>query len=89
MESPDSPGSLYTPLDESVEEIRLLEILPESSKFGDIECRLTTFPLASAPFYTAISYTWGDPNKTESITVNGRDIMVTESVWQVLASRER
>ncbi|KAH8802983.1 heterokaryon incompatibility protein-domain-containing protein [Xylogone sp. PMI_703] len=39
--------------------LRLLEIIPSDG--SEIQCRLETFNLYSAPPYDALSYTWGDP----------------------------
>lgn len=75
----DNPASIYTPLDNTRNEIRLLEVLP--AKSGDpeasVECKLFTCSLNDKPSYTALSYVWGDPNNTKPIIVNCQEVQVT------------
>ncbi|KAH6876265.1 heterokaryon incompatibility protein-domain-containing protein, partial [Alternaria rosae] len=49
--------------------IRLLEI-QEIDPDGHVVCRLTTWPVAGAPAYYALSYTWGSPVPTYWISIN-------------------
>ncbi|KAH8886040.1 hypothetical protein GQ53DRAFT_348130 [Thozetella sp. PMI_491] len=66
---------LYTPLEPPKNQIRLLQIFPESED-GILRCELrppcslgdTTQPFVR---YSALSYAAGDPNKTTTILVNG------------------
>lgn len=65
----------HDPLPDSATHIRLLEVLDTSHHPNDddddddkddddhasVRCRLTAWPVDSAPPYHAISYTWGDP----------------------------
>ena len=65
---------------------RLLQIKP--GRDNDlIECTLTTRRLEDAPRYCAISYTWGNPLPTRSITINGPPVLVGlnchYALWQV------
>ncbi len=34
--------------------------------------------------FTALSYTWGNPDKTHKIRCNGKSLAVTETVWEAL-----
>ncbi|CAJ2502071.1 Uu.00g049240.m01.CDS01 [Anthostomella pinea] len=43
-----------------IQKIRLIKILPHSDDSCPVEAELTTHDVASAPHYTALSYTWGD-----------------------------
>jgi len=77
--------SLYTPLNESRSEIRLLEI----AQGGDnnnvtVECKLTVLSLKDNPKFTALSYCWGDAKVTENILLDGRITPVTTNLAAAL-----
>ncbi|CAN9171890.1 unnamed protein product [Alternaria alternata] len=76
-----SPGNdfLYTTLDTSRDEIRLLEII----SVEPIVCKLSIVSLLDKPEF-ALSYTWGDASVTEPIIVEGRSIAVTTSLTHAL-----
>ncbi|KAJ2975688.1 hypothetical protein NQ176_g5384 [Zarea fungicola] len=80
MASKGSP--LYSPLDVSRSEIRLLRV--ENDPGQSISCRLETVPLSKAPPYTALSYVWGDENLTETISLDGQDVPVTANLAAAL-----
>ena len=66
------------------EEIRLLKLLPGSSD-TEIICETTVVCLADCERYTALSYTWGDPDDRLPITLNGiPDINVTRNLYVAL-----
>ncbi|KAI0442170.1 hypothetical protein F4803DRAFT_575755 [Xylaria telfairii] len=48
----------------------------ESTNSIIAECEMISLPVANAPPYRAVSYTWGDPEKTRMIRVNGRPMQV-------------
>ncbi|KAJ9129705.1 hypothetical protein NKR19_g10226 [Coniochaeta hoffmannii] len=52
-------------------QIRLLSIDRSDPASQTISCRLTTYNLDDAPPYHALSYVWGDPTVTSSVTING------------------
>lgn len=57
--------------------LRLLQIISVNEKRDvPVHCKLTTWPVATAPEYTAISYTWGDPRQLTVMLVNGRPMEV-------------
>lgn len=57
--------------------IRLVEVLGDNySKNIKVRCRLTTWPIDSAPSYHAISYTWGDPESNTFIILNDEALEV-------------
>lgn len=64
----DDDSSLYKPLRGYRQDIRLLELYYGKDD-EDIHCNLVTTPLEFAPPYEALSYTWGDPNKTTSLSI--------------------
>ena len=61
-------SSLYSPLRGDRQDIRLLELYYGNDD-EDIRCHLITTPLEFAPPYEALSYTWGDPSKSTSLSV--------------------
>lgn len=75
--------SIYrsTPLHESSEEIRLIEIVSVSP---EIVCKLSVASLGDEPTFRALSYVWGDARVTRTITVNGRQVEVTKNLADAL-----
>lgn len=63
-------------------EIRLVRLLPEYMSM--IQCEIVHTSLGAPPPYTAISYTWGDPDDTVDIRVNGSWMKVTASLHGAL-----
>ncbi|KLU90400.1 hypothetical protein MAPG_10254 [Magnaporthiopsis poae ATCC 64411] len=68
------PNSIYSPLDTSQRQFRLLQLVGSKAT---PRYRLRSFPLDSAPTYMALSYVWGDASKTRDIVVNNRKHPVT------------
>ncbi|KAF4848561.1 D-xylose 1-dehydrogenase [Colletotrichum siamense] len=67
----------YEALPDEKAYIRLLEVqeLDTTAVYG-VRCQLTAWPLEHAPGFHAISYTWGDPEQTTFIHVNGKLLKV-------------
>ncbi|KAK0627192.1 heterokaryon incompatibility protein-domain-containing protein [Immersiella caudata] len=63
-------------------EFRLLRV--HSKKMSTISCEMFHAPLANAPPYIAISYTWGDPRVTRLIKVDAVELAVTTSLYGAL-----
>lgn len=82
--SNSSNQNIYSPLNESENEFRLLRILPSSSFDASIECRLSTHSLKQSTQFIAFSYVWGDASDTEEIVVNGQRKSVTRNLFQLL-----
>lgn len=67
----------HCPLLDSKTHIRLLKLLSVvKARSIPVHCELTTFSIAEAPPYRAISYTWGDEAPLASILVNGQQMEV-------------
>jgi hypothetical protein len=64
-------------------ETRLLE-LRRAHVFAKLTFSLKTCPLATAPSYYALSYTWGNSLKPHSLVVGNRLVAVTENAFQAL-----
>lgn len=68
-------------------DIRLLEILPRGTS-NQVRCRLVTANLArQGNLYEAMSYTWGDPTKTHTVSIDGFPVKVTRNVYNLLYDR--
>ncbi|RYP69606.1 hypothetical protein DL770_008212 [Monosporascus sp. CRB-9-2] len=68
---------------EETQKIRLLR-LKKRRPFWEIQCQLVVEDLRQGPAYDAISYHWGNGEKTEPIFVNGRVMLVSPTVMAVL-----
>ncbi|KAL8396296.1 hypothetical protein RB594_004710 [Gaeumannomyces avenae] len=77
------PGSIYRPLHGS--EIRLVKLKGTRRPDQPIELELFYAPLDTAKFL-ALSYQWGKPGETETISVNGTEFPVFESLFRALES---
>ena len=71
---------IYSPLDRN--ELRLLR--PLSIQPDSLSFELSTFPRMSTPYYTAVSYTWGDGAPTEYIFINQQRFRVRRNLWSCL-----
>lgn len=75
----------YTPLDPSVDCIRLLALYPYDKRNPErIECELRTVTFSQKPMYEALSYTWGDSNPTEMIWLDGQPFAMHENLYNAL-----
>jgi hypothetical protein len=69
--------------------IRLLRLLPQNDNDVQIQCELINIRLGdllgqSHP-YEALSYTWGDPEETQIISINGFNVLVTRQLHEALS----
>ncbi|KAK4890639.1 hypothetical protein LTR27_010678 [Elasticomyces elasticus] len=80
-----SSGTLYTPLDSTKSQIRLLYInkSPCCSKAA-LCCDLYKVSLDDDPDYAALSYCWGDAKDTVEICIAGRTALVTRNLANAL-----
>lgn len=80
----------YLPLDRSLREIRLIKLQPcgfhgaDDVSSRDVHCRIFPASLDEEPIYTALSYTWGDPTITMTVTLDNVAIEVTENLHSAL-----
>ncbi|KAF9462819.1 heterokaryon incompatibility protein-domain-containing protein [Collybia nuda] len=76
-------SSVYAAL--PLNSFRLLTVLPESPQDpGLLVCRLSTHYIASAPSYTALSYTWGSNRNPVSIQIEGHSFPIGQNLHQAL-----
>ncbi|KAK8093282.1 HET-domain-containing protein [Apiospora kogelbergensis] len=71
----------YQPLDATGRQIRLLDLLPSS---GAVRCRLRHASLDAPERYESLSYSWGSPEMTVKILVNGLGFLVTPNLHTAL-----
>lgn len=75
---------MYTPLDEPTEQIRLLTVCPGPPD-APLQCTLAVVRLKPCPPpYVAISYTWGPPTPTATITIDGKPMTVRKRCHDAL-----
>jgi hypothetical protein len=74
----------HEPLDHTKPFIRLLELLPDLSPRGSIQCRI--FHTTTDASYTCLSYVWGDlnPGKSRTILLNGYRCIVRKNLFNFL-----
>ncbi|KAF7592422.1 hypothetical protein BBP40_000270 [Aspergillus hancockii] len=82
--APSSFAPIFDSL-ESDDSFRLLEVRP-GKKLSPIIARTHIHRLGDYPSYEALSYVWGQGQKAHTITVNGRNIGVTQSLFCALES---
>jgi hypothetical protein len=71
----------YKPLADG--EIRILELLPGEG-YEHLQARLHHTFLATAGYYEALSYTWGDPHITSILVVDEQTLNITENLADAL-----
>lgn len=72
------------------EYIRLLHVNSiNDDRDVPVHCTITTWAMGKAPPYQAISYTWGDSDKTTHILVNGKRLEVRQNCEFVLRQAHR
>jgi hypothetical protein len=49
-----------------------------------LQCRIYSVPLTTLPSYTALSYTWGPPDRTQPIALSDQEFFVTPSLATAL-----
>ncbi|KIW90645.1 uncharacterized protein Z519_08428 [Cladophialophora bantiana CBS 173.52] len=75
--------SLYLPLDENEQEIRLLT-LHAGADDTPIELSLEYTSLSNADSFIALSYCWGPPDDGSEVILDGQVIRVRRNLWQFL-----
>jgi hypothetical protein len=75
---------IYEPLARDRRETRLITILPFVDHSASIECTIRKVSLDDSPFYTALSYAWGNPKITAPILLNGAECHVTTNLESAL-----
>ena len=74
----------YSPLDTSVDGIRLVILEPSIAMEDVIRCRLSHVTFGQMPKYEALSYTWGSEDLRNSIMLDGKTFLVRENLREAL-----
>lgn len=71
----------YQPLDQGVEEFRVIDVEPAERRTATVRCHLRHVKMSSdpKPRYETISYVWGDPGKRAFVKLDGQTIDVPVS----------
>lgn len=80
-------GSLYTPLDPSSQQIRLLQVSCSGfdDDFSPVTCSLVTASLNDPSLnYVALSYVWGLETSQTPLVINSTDFKVTANLFEFL-----
>ncbi|KAG6002043.1 hypothetical protein E4U21_003557 [Claviceps maximensis] len=72
------------PLHKTADGIRIVSIDADLDHHGRLVCHLHTTTFAQHPLYETLSYRWGDDTLTESIVVDGVELLVTTNLWHAL-----
>lgn len=77
---------VYRSLSSTNYSIRLLRLLPNQDEAADICCELFEYALEGYHLYRydALSYTWGDPDETLSVAIDGHFFEVTLNLYAAL-----
>jgi hypothetical protein len=77
-------STIYSPLDYSTGEIRLLTIQPHNLSSTRLRCELRQVPLDKTLKFQALSYVWGDESVKHSIVINGENIDIRPNLYSAL-----
>lgn len=72
--------SIYTQIDTSRSEIRLLKIEPSQGLDDQVKCSLHVKTLTADLDFDALSYAWGSPEKVSPIELNGQKICIARNL---------
>jgi hypothetical protein len=75
---------IYRALDNEIEEIRLVVILPAIDPSSPIACRLIHTSLGRPRQYETLSYVWGEPIFAQEITLDGQPYHITSNLESAL-----
>ena len=79
-----TPRMTYSPLDDSVDSIRLLSIHPKLDWDDTIRCDLIHSTFREKPVYSALSYAWGNADETHTIQINGASFLIRQHLFEAL-----
>jgi hypothetical protein len=79
-------GFKYTPLDPSMDGIRLVLLCPSQAKSSVVECKVVHTAFGTKPSYEALSYTWGSDAVKKEILLDGKVFEIWENLWDALVN---
>jgi hypothetical protein len=72
----------HAPLDHKTKSIRVLQILPDLTDEGMVQCAITQATIEAN--YCCLSYVWGQPEPCENIVIDGKSFTVRENLFYFL-----
>jgi Heterokaryon incompatibility protein (HET) len=75
---------VYTTLDLTQRQIRLVHLAPALSHDAPLECGFSLASFDGDVNYEALSYVWGDINPIMPITLEGKEILITKNLHSAL-----
>ncbi|KAK2626472.1 hypothetical protein QTJ16_003647 [Diplocarpon rosae] len=78
--------SLKNEVPKNKRHFRLLRIL-KGNPSDRVACRLEVVSLDHPGEYEAVSYVWGDPTKSRSISIDGLNLSITKSAYDIIHRR--
>lgn len=75
---------VYDTLDPNRNQIRILELLPSKDRKQPIVCNMRIVSLDDKPEYDALSWCWGDPTPSATLSINGVTLQCSENLAIVL-----
>lgn len=86
--TPQPQRLIHPPLNLAASQIRLLQVL-EGESSSRICCTLTTYNVADAAPYIALSYTWGSEDDSQIVYINGAEFRVRKNLFDFLVVARR
>jgi hypothetical protein len=74
----------YSYIDGEAREIRIVRIEPASNKDDPIQCELTKYCLDDKPTYKALSYTWGEDEKSAHLAIGEKSLWISRNLEAAL-----
>jgi len=86
MTSSSTRNDIYSKLETTSQDIRILELLSAAGNNEPIRCNLEVVSLYDLPEFEALSYTWGEPDDDPQfqIWLNGALVRIRQNLWYAL-----
>jgi len=90
-DTPETPQAKFNhaALDYAPDSIRLIQVIPELSPEGYVQCRIRRATISTATTYTCISYVWGSADRGDWITLDGRRFWARKNLSRFLEYARR
>ena len=75
---------VYTPLDPTQKEIRLLHLAPALNHDDPLVCSFSLASFDEDVDYEALSYAWGDVTPVMPVSLEGKEVLITKNLHSAL-----
>lgn len=75
---------VYTPLDPTQKEIRLLHLAPALNHDDPLVCSFSLVSFNEDVHYVALSYAWGDVAPVMPVGLEGKEVLITKNLHSAL-----